>query len=69
MVVSQLKLDSTAKKTYPRVTTDNQIENEKRGNYYTHKIFPKTFHFQQKLLRLITVSFRITDMPLTRRDV
>ena len=47
MVVSQLKLDSTAKKTYPRVTADKQIENEKRGNYYTHKIFPKTFHFQK----------------------
>ena len=31
MVVSWLKLDSTAKKTYPRVTTDKQIENEKCG--------------------------------------
>ena len=69
MVVSQLKLNSTPKKTYPRVTTDNQIENEKCGNYYTHKIFPKTFHFQQKQLGLITFSSCISDMPSTRRDV
>ena len=69
MVVSQLKLDSTAKKTYARVTTDKQIENEKRGNYYTRKIFPKTFHCQQKQLQLITFSSRISDMQSTRRDV
>ena len=69
MVVSQLKLDSTAKKTYARVTTDKQIENEKRGNYYTRKIVPKTFHFQEKQLRLITFSSRISEMQSTRRDV
>ena len=56
MVVSWLKLDSTAKKTYPRVTTDKQIENEKRGNCYTHKIFSKTLHFKQKQLGLNTYS-------------
>ena len=56
MVVSWLKLDSTAKKTYPRVTTDKQIENEKRGNYYTHKMFSKTLHFKQKQLGLNTYS-------------
>ena len=65
MVVCQLKLDSAAKKTYARVTTDKQIENEKRGNYYTRKIFPNTFHFQQKQLGLITFSSRISDMPST----
>ena len=69
MVVSWLKLDSTAKKTYPRVTTDKQIEHEKCGNYYTHKIFSKTLHFEQKQLWLITFSSRISDIPLTRRDV
>ena len=58
MVVSWLKLDSTAKKTYPRVTTDKQIENEKCGNYYTHKIFSKTLHFEQKQLGLNTFSSR-----------
>ena len=35
MVVSWLKLDSTAKKTYPRVTTDKQTESGKCGNYET----------------------------------
>ena len=69
MVVSWLKLDSTAKKTYPRVTTDKQIEKDKCGNYYTHKIFSKTLHFEQKQLGLITFSSRISDIPLTRRDV
>ena len=56
MFVSWLKLDSTAKKTYPRVTTDKQIENENCGNYYTHKIFSKTLHFEQKQLGLNTFS-------------
>ena len=69
MVVSWLKLDSTAKKTYPRVTTDKQTENENCGNYYTHKIFPKTLHFEQKQLGLNTFSSRISDIPSTRRDV
>ena len=32
MVLSWIKLDSKAKKTYPRVTADKQIENEKCGN-------------------------------------
>ena len=69
MVVSWLKLDSTAKKTYPQVSTDKQIENEKCGNYYTHKIFSKTLHFEQKQLGLNTFSsriskkFRLKDFP------
>ena len=50
MVVSWLKQDSTGKKTYPRVTTGKQTENAKCGNYYTHKIFSKTLHFEQKQL-------------------
>ena len=64
MVVSWLKLDSTAKKTYPRVTTDEQIENEKCGNYYTHKISSKTLHFEQKQLGLNIFSSRISDIPI-----
>ena len=69
MVVSWLKLDSTAKKTYPQVSTDKQIENEKCGNYYTHKVFSKTLHFEQKQLGLNTFSsriskkFRLKDFP------
>ena len=66
MVASWLKLDSKAKKTYPRVTTDKKIENEKCGNYYTHKIFSKTLHFEQKQLGLNTFSSRISDIPSTR---
>ena len=62
MVVSWLKLDSTAKKTYPRATTDKQKENENCGNYYTHKIVPKTLHFEQKQLGLNTFSSRISDI-------
>ena len=70
MVVSWLKLDSTAKKTYPRVTTDKQIKNERSGNYYTHKIFSKTLHFEQKQLGLNTsFSSRTSDIPSSRRDV
>ena len=69
MVVSWLKLDSTAKKTYPRVTTDKQTENGKCGNYYTHKILSKTLHVEQKQLRLNTFSSRISDIPSSRRDV
>ena len=42
-----LGIDSTAKKTYPRVATDKQIEIEKCGNCYTYKIFSKIFHFEQ----------------------
>ena len=61
MVVSWLKLDSTAKKTYPRVTTDKQTENGKCANYYTHKILSKTLHVEQKQLRLNTFSSRISD--------
>ena len=70
MVVSWFKLDSTAiKKTYPQVSTDKQIENEKCGNYYTHKVFSKTLHFEQKQLGLNTFSsriskkFRLKDFP------
>ena len=69
MVVSWLKLDRTAKKTYPQVSTDKQIENEKCGNYYTHKVFSKTLHFEQKQLGLNTFSsriskkFRLKDFP------
>ena len=58
MVVSWLKLDSTAKKTYPRVATDEQIEIDKCGNYYTHRIMSKILHFEQKRLGLITFSPR-----------
>ena len=43
MVVSWLKLDSTAKKTYPRVTTDKQIENEKCGTITHTKSSLKPF--------------------------
>ena len=64
MVVSWLKLDSTAKKTYPRVTTDKQTENGKCGNYYTHKILSKTLHVKQ--FRLNTFSSRISDIPSSR---
>ena len=56
MVVSWHKSDSTAKKTYPRVANDEQIEMEKCGNYYTHRIMSKILHFQQKRLGLITFS-------------
>ena len=67
MVVSWLKLDSTAiKKTYPQVSTDKQIENEKCGNYYTHKVFSKTLHFEQKQLGLNTFSSRISDIQAKR---
>ena len=69
MVVSWLKQDSTGKKTYPRVTTGKQTENAKCGNYYTHKIFSKTLHFEQKQLRLNTSSSHISDIPSARRDV
>ena len=69
MVVSWFKLYITSKKTYPRVTTDKQIENEKCGNYYTHKIFSKTIHFEQKQLGLNTFSSRISDIPSSRGDV
>ena len=64
MVVSWLKLDSTATKTYPRVTTDKQIEDEKCGNYYTHKIFSKTLHFEQKTARVNYIQFSHFRHPL-----
>ena len=38
MVVSWHKLDSTAKKTYPRVTSDKHIEDEKCGHYYKQNL-------------------------------
>ena len=38
-------------------------------NYYTHKIFSKTLHFEQKQLGLNTFSSRISDIPSSRRDV
>ena len=47
MVVSWHKLDSTAKKTYPRVTSDKLIEDEKCAHYYTHKILSKTLNFEK----------------------
>ena len=58
MVVSWHKLDSTAKKTYPRVTSDKLIEDEKCAHYYTHKILSKTLNFEQKRVGLITFSPR-----------
>ena len=45
-------------KTYPRVANDEQIEMEKCGNYYTHRIMSKILHFEQKRLGLITFSPR-----------
>ena len=52
MVVSWHKLDSTAKKTYPRVTSDKLIEDEKCAHYYTHKILSKTLNFEKKTGRI-----------------
>ena len=46
VVVFWHKEDSTAFKTYPRVTTDWQTyENEKCENYYTRKFLSKTLCF------------------------
>ena len=57
MVVSWHKLDSTAKKTYPRVSSDKLID-EKCAHYYTHKILSKTLNFGKKRVGLITFSPR-----------
>ena len=41
----------TVEKTHPRVTPDliNKHENEKCGNYYTHKFLSKTLRFAHLL--------------------